>query len=374
MRSLVASAALVAPLLAAQAAPQSAHEPILPPAGERGLFGTVADKVASGGTELLSQGGQIVTHVRDGATNLVDSAMNFLGVRYKLGGTSAETGFDCSGFTRYVFENSIGHILPHRANEQANDPNLAKVDRKDLKPGDLVFFDTMRRTFSHVGIYLGDGKFIHAPRTGESVRIEDINISYWARRFTGARRVPELANADGANSTDGLLSRLRERLFRGGPDALLDHELVEYLLALAIPRRDTKPLAKALLHEFGGIAGLLTADAEALARVPGMGETSAAALKAAHAAALRLLRSQVAERPVLANWQALLDYLRADMAHHAIERVRVLHLNSKNMLIRDELMNEGSIDEAPVYVREVIRRAIDLKSASIILVHNHPTH
>ncbi|MET0308535.1 MAG: UPF0758 domain-containing protein, partial [Sphingomonas sp.] len=139
----------------------------------------------------------------------------------------------------------------------------------------------------------------------------------------------------------GHRARLRQRLFEGGPDALLDHELIEYLLALAIPRRDTKPLAKALLAEFGGIAGLLTADAEALARVPGMGETSAAALKAAHAAALRLLRSQVAERPVLANWQALLDYLRADMAHHAIERVRVLHLNGKNMLIRDELMNEG---------------------------------
>src|SRR4051812_10267531 len=166
---------------------------------------------------------------------------------------------------------------------------------------------------------------------------------------------------------------LRRRLFEGGPEALLDHELVEYLLALAIPRRDTKPLAKALLAEFGGIAALLTADAAALARVPGMGETSAAALKAAHAAALRLLRDQVAVRPVLANWQALLDYLRADMAHHAIERVRVLHLNSKNMLIRDELMNEGSIDEAPVYVREVIRRAIDLGSAAIVLVHNHPS-
>lgn len=171
----------------------------------------------------------------------------------------------------------------------------------------------------------------------------------------------------------GHRGRLRQRLFEGGPDALLDHELIEYLLALAIPRRDTKPLAKALLIEFGGIAGLLTADAAALARVPGMGETSAAALKAAHAAALRLLRAQVAERPVLANWQALLDYLRADMAHHAIERVRVLHLNGKNMLIRDELMNEGSIDEAPVYVREVIRRAIDLGSAAIILVHNHPS-
>ncbi|WP_137864988.1 MULTISPECIES: DNA repair protein RadC [unclassified Sphingomonas] len=171
----------------------------------------------------------------------------------------------------------------------------------------------------------------------------------------------------------GHRARLRRRLFEGGPDALLDHELVEYLLALAIPRQDTKPLAKALLHEFGGIAGLLTADAEALARVKGMGETSVAALKTVHAAALRLLRAEVAERPVLANWQALLDYLRADMAHHPIERFRVLHLNSKNMLIRDELMGEGTIDEAAVYVREVIRRAIELGSAALILVHNHPS-
>lgn len=171
----------------------------------------------------------------------------------------------------------------------------------------------------------------------------------------------------------GHRARLRARLLDTGGEALADYELVEYLLALAIPRRDTKPLAKALLAEFGGIAGLLTADAEALARVEGMGETSAAALKTAHAAALRLLRDQVAERPVLANWQALLDYLRADMAHHAIERVRVLHLNSKNMLIRDELMWSGSTDEAAVHVREVIRRAIDLGSAAIILVHNHPS-
>lgn len=176
-----------------------------------------------------------------------------------------------------------------------------------------------------------------------------------------------------APDNNGHRARLRQRLFDGGPDALLDHELVEYLLALAIPRRDTKPLAKALLHEFGGIAGLLTADAKALARVPGMGETSAAAIKAAHAAALRLLRAEVAEKPMLANWQALLDYLRADMAHHSIERVRVLHLNSKNMLIRDELVSEGSIDEAAVYIREIVRRAIDLGSAAIILVHNHPS-
>jgi DNA repair protein RadC len=176
-----------------------------------------------------------------------------------------------------------------------------------------------------------------------------------------------------APDNSGHRARLRRRLFEGGPDALLDHELVEYLLALAIPRQDTKPLAKALLQEFGGIAGLLTADAEALARVKGMGETSVAALKAAHAAALRLLRAEVAERPVLANWQALLDYLRADMAHHSIERFRVLHLNSKNMLIRDEVMSRGTIDETAVYVREVISRAIELKSAALILVHNHPS-
>ncbi|MEG3150751.1 DNA repair protein RadC [Sphingomonas sp. ZT3P38] len=171
----------------------------------------------------------------------------------------------------------------------------------------------------------------------------------------------------------GHRARLRQRLNEGGSDALLDHELIEYLLALAIPRRDTKPLAKALLAEFGGIGGLLTADHESLARVKGMGETSIAAVKVAHAIALRLLRAEVAERPVLSNWQALLDYLRADMAHHVNERVRVLHLNTKNMLIRDELMSEGSIDEAAVYVREVIKRAMDLGSAAIILVHNHPS-
>ncbi|MFT3976986.1 MAG: DNA repair protein RadC [Sphingomonas bacterium] len=183
-----------------------------------------------------------------------------------------------------------------------------------------------------------------------------------------------MADADLPSSDNaGHRARLRGRLLQGGGDGLLDHELIEYLLALAIPRRDTKPLAKALLHEFGGIGGLLTADAEALTRVPGMGETSAAAIKIAHAAALRMLQSEVAARPVLANWQALLDYLHADMAHHVIERFRVLHLNTRNMLIRDEVMSEGSIDQAPVHVREVIRRAIDLGSAAIILVHNHPS-
>jgi DNA repair protein RadC len=171
----------------------------------------------------------------------------------------------------------------------------------------------------------------------------------------------------------GHRARLRKRLIEGGGEALLDHELVEYLLALAIPRRDTKPLAKRLIKEFGGIAGLLTADAEAIGRVDGVGETAVAALKIVQAASLRLLRDKVVAQPVLASWQALLDYLRADMAHLTIERVRVLHLNARNMLIRDEITAEGSIDQAAVHVREVIRRAIDLGSAAIILVHNHPS-
>jgi DNA repair protein RadC len=179
--------------------------------------------------------------------------------------------------------------------------------------------------------------------------------------------------AEGDFDGTGHRARLRKRLIDGGSEALLDHELIEYLLALAIPRRDTKPLAKALIHEFGGIGGLLSADAEAIGRVDGVGETAVAALKIVQAAALRMLRSDVAEQPVLASWQALLDYLRVDMAHLTTERVRILHLNARNMLIRDEMVAQGSVDQAVVHVREVIRRAIDLGSAAIILVHNHPS-
>lgn len=171
----------------------------------------------------------------------------------------------------------------------------------------------------------------------------------------------------------GHRERLRKRLLAGGPDALLDHELVEYLLALAIPRRDTKPLAKKLLREFGSLNGLFSADAEAIARSGGLGETGVAALKIVHAAALRVLSEPVRCQPILGSWQALLDYLRADLAGLTVERVRVLHLNSRNMLIRDELMAEGSIDQAVVHVREVIRRAMDFGAAAIILVHNHPS-
>lgn len=176
-------------------------------------------------------------------------------------------------------------------------------------------------------------------------------------------------------TTDGTghRARLRKRLIEGGGDALLDHELIEYLLALAIPRRDTKPLAKKLLHDFGGIGALLTADGESIARAGGVSDGAVAALKIVQAAALRMLSDPIRNAPILSNWQALLDYLRVDMGSLTIERVRVLHLNSRNMLIRDEVMTEGSIDQAAVHVREVIRRALDLGSAALILVHNHPS-
>ena len=137
----------------------------------------------------------LLTQVRDTTSDLVMTAMNFIGVRYRLGGTSAETGFDCSGFTRHIFENSIGLVLPRRAAEQANAPGLLSIGKDELKPGDLVFFNTLRRTFSHVGIYVGDGKFIHSPRAGGQVRVEDMRIAYWTQRFNGARRAPEVPEA-----------------------------------------------------------------------------------------------------------------------------------------------------------------------------------
>jgi DNA repair protein RadC len=171
----------------------------------------------------------------------------------------------------------------------------------------------------------------------------------------------------------GHRERLRKRLFEQRGESLHDHEIIEYLLALAIPRRDTKEIAKQLLAKYGGLSALLTADPESIMREKWMGETSVAALKIVQVAALRLLNEPVRQQPILASWQSLLDYLRADMAHLTVERVRTLYLNSKNMLIRDEIASEGSVDQAAIYTREVVRRAIDLGAVAIILVHNHPS-
>ena len=142
---------------------------------------------------LASRIGESISH----ATELVMTAMGSLDVPYRLGGTSAETGFDCSGFVRAMFQQAAGMMLPRRAEEQA--AATAKIDKKELQPGDLVFFNTLRRSYSHVGIYVGEGKFIHAPRTGAQVRVESMNVNYWQRRFNGARRV--LAEEESAPTT-----------------------------------------------------------------------------------------------------------------------------------------------------------------------------
>ena len=136
---------------------------------------------------LLSQMSQASQSVTNKASELVVHAMGFLGVPYQRGGGTVETGFDCSGFVKAIFEQTIGLALPRKAEQQAADTQ--RIDKKELVPGDLVFFNTMHRAYSHVGIYVGDGKFIHSPKPGAEVRIESLGAAYWNRRFDGARRV-----------------------------------------------------------------------------------------------------------------------------------------------------------------------------------------
>jgi cell wall-associated NlpC family hydrolase len=189
-RRLAVAAALALCGALVQAAPDSAADPIAKLLADRGLGDP--DKLPAA---VPPSDYEFVNKVRDKASDMVLSAMNFLGVPYRRGGNSADNGFDCSGFTRHVFEMSLGLVLPRRADEQASAPGLTKIKREELKPGDLVFFNTLKRTFSHVGIYIGEGKFIHAPRTGGEVRVEDMRYAYWSKRFTGARRAQPLEAA-----------------------------------------------------------------------------------------------------------------------------------------------------------------------------------
>ncbi len=155
---------------------------------ERGLINQITDQLSQQISNQLSGPLQTARNTFGGkASELVIQAMGLLGVPYKRGGISEEKGFDCSGFVRHMFEKSVGLVLPRRAEDQAK--VTEEINRSELKPGDLVFFNTMKRTFSHVGIYVGDGKFIHAPRPGKSVRVDDMREAYWQKRFNGARRV-----------------------------------------------------------------------------------------------------------------------------------------------------------------------------------------
>jgi cell wall-associated NlpC family hydrolase len=191
LAALAITAALAAQTVhatpAANGAPRSGSQgdALLQMLHERGVLAPAALAASAADSSKA-----LVRRMHDRASEMVITAMNFLGVPYRRGGNTPDEGFDCSGFTRHIFEHSLGLVLPRRADQQARDEQLRQVKKTELEPGDLVFFNTMRRAFSHVGIYVGDGKFIHAPRTGAEVRVEDMSASYWSRRFNGARRAP----------------------------------------------------------------------------------------------------------------------------------------------------------------------------------------
>ncbi len=171
----------------------------------------------------------------------------------------------------------------------------------------------------------------------------------------------------------GHRSRMRDKLLTRGPDALADYELLEMLLFHAMPKGDTKPLAKALINRFGSFAAVLTAPAKDLFSVPGLAEFGVSALKLVQASALRLVKAELTDRPILNNWDRLTDYLNAVLARERIEQFRVLFLDSKNRLLADEMLGRGTVNHTPVYPREILKRALELHAMAIILVHNHPS-
>ena len=170
----------------------------------------------------------------------------------------------------------------------------------------------------------------------------------------------------------GHRNRLRQRLVDAGAEALPDYELLEMLLFAATPRGDVKPVAKALLARFGGFAATISADPEALAAA-GLSLAGVAALKSVREAALRLMRAELQQQPVVNSWDKLIDYCTAQIAHGQIEEFHILFLDRKNVLIKHERQQKGTIDHTPVYPREVVKRALELGASALILVHNHPS-
>lgn len=170
----------------------------------------------------------------------------------------------------------------------------------------------------------------------------------------------------------GHRDRLRQRFLKS-PESLQDYELLELLLFMAIPRRDVKPLAKDLLKKFGSFAELMASPVSALVEVEGISENTACALKAVAASAHRMVRQELMDRPILNNWERLLDYCHSTMAYEGREHFRILFLNKKNHLLADEIQGTGTVDHTPAYPREVIKRALELGSTCLLLLHNHPS-
>lgn len=182
-----------------------------------------------------------------------------------------------------------------------------------------------------------------------------------------------LKDAAGTPHYMGHRDRLRQKFRDAGPEALHDYELLELILFRAIPRRDTKPVAKALLARFGSFAEVLSAPEKLLMEIPGIGQSVVTELKLVQAAAFKFTSDQVKDRPILSSWNAVLDHCRTTMAYNDIEQFRVIFLDKKNKLIADEVQQTGTVDHTPVYIREVVKRALELSASAIIMVHNHPS-
>lgn len=171
----------------------------------------------------------------------------------------------------------------------------------------------------------------------------------------------------------GHRERLREKFLEQGPDALADYEIVELLLTLARPRIDCKPLAKALLKRFGSLPGVMAANPDTLRSVDGVGDSTVVALKLVQAVAQRMLKREVLDKPVLDSWNRVLDYCHSVMAHQREEQLRLFFLDGRNALVADEMQSKGTVNHTPLYVREVVKRALELGASALIMAHNHPT-
>lgn len=210
------------------------------------------------------------------------------------------------------------------------------------------------------------GKASHSSRSGAEPAVEGEGAAQPGLFDAGAGGID-------APSYHGHRERLRRRLMDGGPAAMPDYELLELVLFKAYPRGDTKDLAKRLIARFGSFAEVINAPDLLITEVNGAGPRVVQELKIVRAAALRLMQRQVMQKPVLGTWSQVVDYCRASMAYEARELFRILFLDKKNRLIADEIQGEGTVDHTPVYVREVVKRALELSATAIILVHNHPS-
>lgn len=213
----------------------------------------------------------------------------------------------------------------------------------------------------------GDGKSAGKDGRGQPGLFEATAVETARVETTRSRPAAPVAGHSGHRD------RLRDRFMNGGSDALPDYELMELVLFRAIVRRDTKPLAKALVARFGSFAGAISAPEPLLREVPGVSDRVVEELKLTRAAALRLMQGEVLNRPVLSSWSKVISYCQAAMAFEPREQFRILFLDKRNKLIADELQQSGTVDHTPVYVREVVKRGLELSASALILVHNHPS-